>query len=108
MDCIDKILNYYKQKDDQKEQEIKIKIGKVLIELMEDLKEPKRNYLRIKNCLILLINLFLDVESIDRFHLQGKSRDDLSKDETKILSELLKSEINNSEEENQKFTEELN
>jgi len=108
MDCIDKILNFYKQKDDQQEQEVKIKIGKVLIELMEDLKEPERNYLRVRNCLILLINLFLDVESVDRFHLQGKSRDDLSKEETETLSELLKSEINNYQDENHKFNEELN
>jgi len=108
MDCIDKILNFYNHKDDQKEQEIKVKIGKVLIELMEDLKEPDRNYLRIKNCLILLINLFFDVESVDRFHLQGKSRDDLSKEETETLSELLKSEVNNYQDKNHKFNEELN
>jgi len=109
MDCIDKILNFYNQKDDQKEQEVKAKIGKVLIELMEDLKEPEeRNYLRVRNCLILLINLFLDVESVDRFHLQGKSRDDLSKEETEDLSELLKSEVNNYQGENHKFNEEIN
>lgn len=108
MNCIDKILSFYKDKDVQEEQEVKVKIGKILIELMEDLKEPERNYLRVRNCLILLINLFLDVESVDRFHMQGKSRDDLSEEETKTLSELLKSEVNNYQEDTKKPNEELN
>jgi len=103
MDCIDKILGFYKEKDVQEEQDVIIKVGKILIELMADLKGVKKNYLKVRNCLILVINLFFDVENVDHYHLQGKSRDNLSQDETKVLSELLKSELNNFQEKNVKF-----
>lgn len=94
MDCIDQILEFYNNKEIHKYREIKIRLAKILIELMNDLNE-KGNLIRVQNCLILLINLFFDLESPDYLHNQGKSKNDLSEDELDIMYDLLHSELNN-------------
>ena len=94
MDCIDQILEFYNHKEIHKYREIKIRLAKILIELMNDLNE-KGNLIRVQNCLILLINLFFDLESPDYLHNQGKSINDLSEDELNIMYDLLHSELNN-------------
>ena len=94
MDCIDKILEFYNNKEIHNYPEIKIRLGKILIELMNQLNEPE-NLIRVQNCLILLINLFFDIESPDYLHNQGKSINDLSEGELKTVTDLLRSELNN-------------
>ena len=93
MDCLDKILNFYKNKETEEIHNIKIRLGKILIKLMDDLKDPI-NLIRVQNCLILLINLFFDIENPDHYHLQGKSRNELTEDELNKINELLKLELN--------------
>jgi len=93
MDCIDKILDFYNNREFHKVHEIKIRLGKILVELMNDLNNPA-NLLRVQNCLILLINLFFDIKYPDHLHEQGKPISDLSEDELKIVYDLLRSELN--------------
>lgn len=93
MDCIDKILEFYNSREIHKVDEIKIRLGTILVELMKDLNDP-RNLFRVQNCLILLINLFFDIEYPDHLHKQGKPISDLSEDELKIVHDLLRSELN--------------
>ena len=94
MDCIDKILEFYEKKDSHELREIKIRLGKILIKLMEDLGNPQ-NLGQVQNCLILLINLFFDIEPPDHYHIQGKSRSELSEDELDKVNELLKKSLLN-------------
>ena len=93
MDCLDKILDFYNNKDTEELRDIRIRLGQILIKLMDDLKNPI-NLDRVQNCLILLINLFFDIESPDHYHLQGKSSKELTKDELDRLNELLLKELN--------------
>ena len=94
MDCIDKILEFYNNKEIYKYREIKIRLGKILIELMNQLNEPG-NLIRVQNCLILMITLYFDNEYPDYLHNQGKSINELSEGELKIVYDLLHSELNN-------------
>jgi len=94
MDCLDKILDFYNNRDTEELRNIRIRLGKILIKLMDDLKSPG-NLERVQNCLILLINLFFDIEYPDHYHLQGKSSKELTKDELDRLNELLLKEFNN-------------
>ena len=94
MDCLDKILNFNKSKEIKESQEIKIRLYQFLIQLMDDLKNPE-NIDRVKNCMILLINLFFDVDLIDHYQSRGKSNKELSKNESKEMCELLRHELTN-------------
>ena len=94
MDCIDKILEFYNNKEIHKYRELKIRLGKIIIELMNQLNDPG-NLMIVQNCLILLINLFFDIEYPDNLHTQGKSLNDLSEDELEDVYDLLHSELNN-------------
>ena len=94
MDCIDRILEFYDKKNSHELRDIKIRLGQILIKLMYDLGNPQ-NLGLVQNCLILLINLFFDIEPPDHYHLQGKSRSELSEDELNKVNELLKNSLIN-------------
>ena len=93
MDCIDKILDFYNSREIHKVHEIKIQLGTILVELMKDLNNPG-NLFRVQSCIILLINLFFDIEYPDHLHKKGKPISDLSEDELKIVNDLLRAELN--------------
>ena len=93
MDCYDSILKNY---EDQLEVEkSRVWIGKVLVKLMDDFRQDSSNHLRIRNCLILLVNLFFNLNGPDHYHNKGKSTAELTKEEKAQLDEMLKSELNN-------------
>ena len=91
-DCYDKILEEFGRNEDFKKAQAWI--GQVLIQLMDDLNDPS-NYLRIRNCLILLLNLFYDYSGPDHYHKKGKSSSDLSLQEKQQFLNLLREEFNN-------------
>ncbi len=86
-DCFDKILDIYENSE--------VKRYKALISLMKDLDKEISNAIRVRNCLLLLVNLCFNPESPDFSYNRGKSPRELSKDETIAMRELLKFEINN-------------
>ncbi|MFW9878894.1 MAG: hypothetical protein ACFFG0_37920 [Candidatus Thorarchaeota archaeon] len=86
-DCFDKILDIYNNSE--------VKRYKALIELMKDLDKEISNAIRVRNCLILLLNLCFNPESPDFSYNRGKSPHELSKDEKLAMHELLKCEFNN-------------
>ncbi len=86
-DCFDKILEIYENSE--------VKRFKALIKLMKDLDKEISNAIRVRNCLILLVNLCFSPESPDFSYNRGKSPHELSKDETCEMHELLRSEFNN-------------
>ena len=68
---------------------------KALISLMKDLDKEISNAIRVRNCLLLLVNLCFNPESPDFSYNKGKSPRELSKDETFEMHELLRCEFNN-------------
>ncbi|MFX1340112.1 MAG: hypothetical protein ACFFDK_15985 [Promethearchaeota archaeon] len=96
MDCLDEILIYYENRENQKSRAIKIWINHILVDLMGDLEEKNpENYLRVRNCLLLLVNLFFDIDYPDRYHSQGVPIHKITKKERIKYIDILKSEINN-------------
>ncbi|MFW9938855.1 MAG: hypothetical protein ACFFD5_14500 [Candidatus Thorarchaeota archaeon] len=86
-DCIKKILEIYDNSETTK--------YFILIKLMRDLKENSSNILKIRDCLLLLINLCFDLRCSDDFNNKGKSVHQLSEKEKSQMCKLLQIEINN-------------
>jgi hypothetical protein len=86
-DCFDKILEIYENSE--------VKRYKALIHLMKDLDKEISNAIRVRNCLILLVNLCFNPESPDFSYNRGKSPHELSKDEISVMHEILKFELIN-------------
>ena len=92
--CIDRILEFYENQSLINTPQGRIWLGQTLIRLMNELDEGRTNFLEVRNCLILLLNLFTNIEVPDHYHTKGKSVKELSeKDRAKLFS-LLKSELN--------------
>ena len=86
-DCIDKILEICENSE--------VKRYKALITLMQDLDKEISNAIRVRNCLILLVNLCFNPESPDYTYNKGKSPPELSEQERVEMQELLRCEFNN-------------
>ncbi|MFX0105902.1 MAG: hypothetical protein ACFE75_10455 [Candidatus Hodarchaeota archaeon] len=86
-DCFDKILDIYTNSE--------VKRYKALIKLMKDLDKEISNALRVRNCLILLVNLCFNPESPDYAYNKGKSPQELSEQEKFEMLELLRFEFKN-------------
>jgi hypothetical protein len=87
VDCFDKILDIYTNSE--------VKRYKALIKLMKDLEKEISNAIRVRNCLILLVNLCFNPESPDYTYNKGKSPQELSEQERFEMQELLRCEFNN-------------
>ncbi|MFX1410233.1 MAG: hypothetical protein ACFFA6_07765 [Promethearchaeota archaeon] len=86
-DCIKKILEIYDNSEVTK--------YFILIKLMRDLKENSSNILKIRDCLLLLINLCFDLGCPDDFNNKGKIVRQLSEKEKSQMCKILKIELNN-------------
>ncbi|MFW9874757.1 MAG: hypothetical protein ACFFG0_16740 [Candidatus Thorarchaeota archaeon] len=86
VDCFDEILEAISNSD--------IAQYKVIIKLMKDLKSGILDALRIRNCLIFLINLCFEKEYCDYTDRIGKSSKELSGEEKIQMHDLLRVEIN--------------
>ncbi|MFW9896644.1 MAG: hypothetical protein ACFFD7_12635 [Candidatus Thorarchaeota archaeon] len=86
-DCFDKILEANSKSEVAK--------YKVIIELMKDLEDGLINALRIRNCLLFLLNLSFHKGYADHLHNLGKRPQDLTEAERYEMHELLKLECNN-------------
>ena len=98
-DCIDAILDFYSKHKSKENNKENMWIGSYLINLMnnfeKDLPDTERQYLEVRNCLILLINLLLGIKFPDHYHTRGKSVKDLNVVEKHQFFDLLRTEINN-------------
>ncbi|MHA1805212.1 MAG: hypothetical protein ACTSU4_11910 [Promethearchaeota archaeon] len=98
-DCIDTILDFYNRSKANSPLYREIWTGSYLVKLMEKIDkkdyEKEQKILSVRNCLILLINLFFGIKYPDHYHAMGKSVNELSIEEKKQIFELLKAEINN-------------
>ncbi|MFX0135951.1 MAG: hypothetical protein ACFFDN_20075 [Candidatus Hodarchaeota archaeon] len=87
VDCFDKILDIYTNSE--------VKRYKALIKLMKDLDKEISDAIRVRNCLILLVNLCFNPEAPDYAYNKGKSPQELSDQERLEMLELLRCEFNN-------------
>jgi hypothetical protein len=85
--CFDKILEANSQSDVTK--------YKVIIKLMKDLEDGLSNALRVRNCLLFLLNLSFKDSYGDYLDRVGKRSKDLSENERFEMNELLRWECNN-------------
>ena len=92
--CIDRILEFYENQKLINTPQGRIFLSQVIIRLMKELDEGHSNFLEVRNCLILLLNLFTNIEAPDHYHSKGKSVEELTEKEKRELFGLLKSEIN--------------
>ena len=86
-DCFDKILEIYENSE--------VKRYTALINLMKQLDKEISNAIRVRNCLILLVNLCFNPEAPDYTYNKGRSPHELSEQERIQMVELIKSELNN-------------
>ncbi|MFX1329061.1 MAG: hypothetical protein ACFE91_13120 [Promethearchaeota archaeon] len=86
-DCYDKILKASSNSEVSK--------YKILIKLMKDLDKEISNSLRIRNCLLFLINLYFSPDNPDYTYHKGKKSRELSKEEKLQMHDLLMGEFCN-------------
>ncbi|MHA2181443.1 MAG: hypothetical protein ACXAAH_08475 [Promethearchaeota archaeon] len=86
-DCFDKILEANSKSEVTK--------YKVIIKMMKDLEDGLSNALRIRNCLLLLLNLSSTDGYGDYLDRIGKQSHELSENERYQMVELLRRECNN-------------
>jgi hypothetical protein len=99
MDCVENILDFYNRKS--KDEEIglsqfnKVWLSNLLIKFMHNFNSGRTNDLELKNCLILLVNLFSNNDSPDNYNHRGKNTQELGEKERGDYKEILKSEFLN-------------
>ena len=86
-DCFDKILEANSRSEVTK--------YKVIIKIMKDLENGLSNAIRVRNCLLFLLNLSLNDGFGDYLDRVGKRSQELNKDERSEMYELLSWECNN-------------
>jgi hypothetical protein len=86
-DCFDKILKASSNSEVSK--------YKVIVKLMKDLEKGISDTLRIRNCLIFLINTCFELDYGDYTDRIGKHTQDLSVEEKLHMREVLKLEFYN-------------
>jgi hypothetical protein len=86
-DCFDKIL--------EANSNSKVMQYKVIIKLMKDLEDGLSNALRVRNCLLFLLNLSFNEGYGDYLDTRGKKPKELTENERFEMYELLRWECNN-------------
>jgi hypothetical protein len=99
MDCIGQILDFYNRNITGEHVNPvdmnKIWLSKLLIKLMTSFNESRTDELNLKNCLILLVNLFSDSYGPDHYCSSGKDVNDLPPEERNALKDMLTTEFIN-------------
>ncbi|MHA1726422.1 MAG: hypothetical protein ACTSXH_16560 [Promethearchaeota archaeon] len=79
---VDTILEFFNKSKLKSPSSKDIWIGRYLVKLMEKIDkeehEMEKKYLLVRNCLILLINLFFGIKYPDHYHAVGKPVNELS------------------------------
>ena len=99
MDCVNSVLDFYNSKSNEEDIDLpqfhKVWLSNLLIKIMNNFAEQKTNELELRNCLVLLVNLFSENESPDHYNLKGKSSQDLAEEERIDFKEIMRNEFLN-------------
>ncbi len=97
MDCVAHILDFYNSKLSTKEVNpnhfSRLYLSNLLIKIMKNFSEGKTKDLELRNCLILLVNLFSDNDSPDHYNEKGKNVKEIIGAERSAFKEILKNEF---------------
>ncbi len=94
MECYDVILKMYRDNElVEQSRVLDVKTNKCIINLMKKLENKTKDKTDVKNCLILLINLFFNLEYPDHYHTKGKDFESLSDKEKGLVFNMLKDEF---------------
>ena len=87
MDCISQILEFYNmsisEENHSPDDMNKVWLSKLLIKLMQHFNEGQLDDLNLRNCLILLVNLFSDTYGPDHYCRSGKNVRDLPPEDSR-------------------------
>ena len=99
MDCVNQILDFYNSKASTKEIENRDKkslwLSKLLIRIMNNFAQEKLDDLELRDCLLVLVNLFSNVPNPYSYCNTGIKPQDLSFEEKIRYKEMLLSEFRN-------------
>lgn len=100
MDCIAQIMEFYYNKAKSADDPVqfnKVWLSNLLIKLMKSFnyKTTPEDNLKLRNCLVLLINLFSNNDSPDHYNKKGKGIEELNVKEKQIYREILLDEFLN-------------
>ncbi|MFX0076887.1 MAG: hypothetical protein ACFE96_15690 [Candidatus Hermodarchaeota archaeon] len=97
MDCIASILDFYNRKSKDEEIDLchfnRVYLSNLLINIMKNFNSGRINDFELKNCLILLVNLFSNNDSPDHYNHKGKDTEELENSERAAYREILKAEF---------------
>ena len=98
MSCINQILEFYYNEGQYKDlnsNSIQIWFSNMVRKLTSEKITNEKESLQVRNCLLLLINLFSGITEIDHYNLKGKGFLELSRIEKNMLDEAIKATIMN-------------
>jgi hypothetical protein len=99
MDCVNQVLDFYNNKSNEDDVDLhqfhKVWFSNLLIKIMNNFAEHKTNELELRNCLVLLVNLFSYNENPDHYNLKGKNSRDLVDEERANFKEIMRNEFLN-------------
>jgi hypothetical protein len=99
MDCVSQVLEFYNSKVCTKEIEDRDKkslyLSKLLIRVMSCFSEERINSSELRNCLLILVNLFSNVPGPDNYCSRGKNAQNLPIEEKVHFKEILLGEFGN-------------
>jgi len=97
MDCVSQVLEFYNSKVSSKEIEDRdnksLYLSKLLIRVMNCFSEERINSLELRNCLLILVNLFSNVPGPDNYCNRGRSAESLPVEEKAQFKALLLDEF---------------
>lgn len=97
MDCLTRVLEFYdkKEKEGINQSDLnRLWLSNLLIKLMSKFNGNSSSS-ELRNCLILLVNLFDNNNGADHYNNKGKSLEELSRGEKSIFKEIMTSEFMN-------------
>ena len=99
MDCVSQVLEFYNNKVCSREIEDRDKkslyLSKLLIRVMGCFSEERIDSSELRNCLLILVNLFSNVPGPDNYCSRGKSAHTLPIEEKIHFKEILLDEFRN-------------
>ena len=99
MDCVNQILEFYNRNINSEEinpdEMNKVWLSRLLIKLMHSFEDKKMDKLNLRNCLILLVNLYSNSYGPDHYCTSGKNVRNLPEEEKGSYKELLLREFIN-------------
>ena len=99
MDCVANILDFYNRESKEREDDLpnfnKIWLSNLLIKIMKNFNKDKNNDLELRNCLILLVNLFSNNDSPDFYNKKGIDTHEIVNSDKIHFTDILKSEFLN-------------